>query len=160
MGTWYVMGYTPIVVDHDAHNAVEHYALGEDGEILTTYQFRKGSVDGKLKTYQPTGYVHNRESNAEWRMQFMWPFKSAYIVLYRSEDYQHTIIAHPNRKYAWIMSRSPVIEESVYEELLDQLVAEGFTREDILHVPHDWSNEQERLLEIDRVGADLPLVPR
>ena len=160
MGTWYVMGYTPIVVDHGAYNAVEHYAIGEPGRILTTYQFRKGSADGKLKTYTPTGFIHDTESNVEWRMQFVWPFKAEYIVVYRSNDYQQTIIAHPNRKYAWIMARSPIIDESVYEDLISKLVAAGFDRDDILRVPHDWSSEDERLAQIKQAGSALPLAPR
>jgi apolipoprotein D and lipocalin family protein len=29
--------------------------------------------------------VHNRETNAEWRMRFVWPFKAAYLIVYLDE---------------------------------------------------------------------------
>lgn len=62
MGRWYVHGYTPILVDKQAHNAIEHYRL--------------------------------------------------------DADYTETIIAHPSRKYAWIMLREPEVTEADYEPLL------------------------------------------
>lgn len=161
MGGWYVVGYTPILVDKGAHNAVEHYARDPDnGRILTTYQFRKGSFDGPLKTYTPTGFVENHETGAEWKMQFIWPFKADYVILYLSEDYQRTIIAHPNRKYAWIMQRTPEVNEDVYAQMLSILEKEGFNPEVILRVPHDWTNEQSRLEALQQAGRERPLVPR
>lgn len=160
MGTWYVLGYTPILVDKQAHNAVEHYAQHEDGRILTTYQFRKGAADGPLKTFQPTGFIANQDSKAEWKMQFVWPFKADYVILYLSEDYDRTIVVHPNRKYAWIMQRSPVRDETTYAEMLELLATNGFDLEAIQPVPHDWSNEQDRLRIIEAAGSTKPLIPR
>lgn len=157
MGAWYVVGYTPILVDKEAHNAVEHYYLAEDGRILTTYQFRKGGFDGALKTYTPVGTVHNKETNAEWRMQFLWPFKSPYIILYLSPEKDRTIIAHPNRKYAWIMQREPQIAESDYAAMLDRLREVGYDPSLLQRVPHDWSHEPERWQRTQAVGRKRPL---
>lgn len=144
MGTWYVVGYTPILVDGKAHNATEHYYLKPDGRIQTTYQYRNGGFDGPLKTFQPTGFIHNKETNAEWRMQFIWPFKAAYLILHYDEATGETIIGHPNRKYAWIMLREPEYAEATYERLLVKLVGLGYNRDLIKRLPQDWSNEQLR----------------
>lgn len=144
MGTWYVVGYTPILVDGKAHNATEHYYLKPDGRIQTTYQFRDGSFDGTLKTFRPMGFVHNKETNAEWRMQFIWPFKAAYLILYYDEALGETIIGHPNRKYAWIMLRKPDCEADTYDRLLNKLIEMGYKRELIERLPQDWSDEQLR----------------
>ena len=65
MGTWYVVGYTPLWIDGKAHNATEHYYLKSNGRIQTTYQYRNGSFDGPLKTFRPKGFVHDKETNAE-----------------------------------------------------------------------------------------------
>jgi apolipoprotein D and lipocalin family protein len=157
MGTWFVVGYTPILVDKEAYNAVEHYHNEGDGTIRTTYQFRKGGFDGDLKTYTPVGTIHDRESNAEWRMQFIWPFKAQYIIHYLSPDYQRTIIAHPNRKYAWIMQRQPEISDTDYEAMLSRLEAAGFDPAIIERVPHDWSREPERYETMTSIGDSRPL---
>ncbi|MCB1229238.1 MAG: lipocalin family protein [Verrucomicrobiae bacterium] len=152
MGTWYVIGYTPLGVDDDAHNAIEHYHLADNGDIETTYQFRKGSFDGELKTMTPVGRVHDEETNAEWRMQFIWPFKAEYYIFDLSPDYQRTIIAHPNRKYAWIMARSPQISTRAYDSALSKLETAGFDRKIIQKLPQEWSNESSRLKMIREAG--------
>ena len=153
MGRWYVHGYTPIIVDKDAHNAIEHYRLDADKKIQTTYQFRDGGVDAKIKTLTPVGWVDEGvDSNAEWRMQFIWPFTADYIILHLDADYLETIIAHPSRKYAWIMLRSDSVSDADYDRLLSKLKAVGYDTNLIQKLPHDWSGEGERLAEMEANG--------
>ena len=152
MGRWYVLGYTPILVDEQAHNAIEHYHLDEKNKIQTTYQFRDGGFDGELKTYTPVGWVHDKSTNAQWRMQFIWPFRSDYIILYLAEDYSRTIVVHPSRKYAWIMQREPEISDQEYETMLEMLESEGVDRKRITRLPQDWSTEAERIKTLRSAG--------
>lgn len=62
MGDWYVIANIPTWIERDAHNAVESYRLAQDGTVATTFSFRRGSFEGELKTYHPTGYILDRES--------------------------------------------------------------------------------------------------
>jgi len=161
MGTWFVHGYTPILVDKKAHNAVEHYFLNEKKEVETTYRFRDGGFDGELKTFTPKGFpVEDDPSGAVWKMQFIWPFKSDYVIVHVSEDYQSTIIGHPSRKYAWIMHRSHQIEEETYQALVKIVEDAGYDTSIIQRLPQDWSNETDRLETLKEVGASRPLVKR
>jgi apolipoprotein D and lipocalin family protein len=149
------------LVDKAAHNAVEHYYLNAENEVETTYRFRDGSFTGELKTFTPTGFPRADDpSNARWKMQFIWPFKADYVILHVDEDYQTTIIGHPNRKYAWIMDRSTEIDEGVYEEMMAKLEKAGFDRSVIQPLPHDWSNETDRLRNLEKTGAKRPLEER
>lgn len=100
MGDWYVHGNIPVFIEKDAYNAKESYELAEDGTIPTTFTFNKGALDGPLKTYSPKGFVYNKETNAEWRMRFIWPFKASYLITYLSDDFETVIIGVPSRKYA------------------------------------------------------------
>ena len=153
MGRWYVHGYTPIIVDKDAHNAIEHYRLDSDKKIQTTYQFRDGGVDAEIKTLTPVGWVDEGvDSNAQWRMQFIWPFTADYIILHLDAEYSETIIAHPSRKYAWIMLRSDVVSDADYDRLLSKLKAVGYDTNLMQKLPHDWSGEAERLAEMEANG--------
>jgi len=159
MGAWFVHGYTPILVDKKAHNAVEHYYLNEKGRVETTYRFRDGSFDGELKTFTPKGFPDEADP-ANWQMQFIWPFKSDYVVIHLSEDYQSTIIGHPSRKYAWVMTRDHEITEQAYESLLDILKNADYDTSIIKRLPQDWSDVQDRLKTLKEVGASGPLAER
>ena len=145
MGDWYVIGFIPVTIpffsEEGAHNAVESYRLTDEGVIETTYTFRKGAFDGPERRMTPKGWVHNEETNAEWRMQFLWPFKAAYLIVYLDEDYQRTIIGVPDRKYVWIMSRDPELSDAAYQELLDYVAHVGYDSEKVQSVPQRWPVE-------------------
>ena len=143
MGDWYVIVNIPTFIEKGAHNAIESYAKNEDGTIATTFRFNQDSFEGELKQYNPTGYVSDN-NDSEWGMQFIWPFKAEYIIAYLSEDYKHTIIARSARDYLWVMSRSPVIDEHVYQSLVQQCVDMGYQRELINKVPQQIKSSQNQ----------------
>jgi len=137
MGTWYVHGYTPTMIDQDAWSGTETYERLDNGKIKTTYQFRKGSPDGKLKTYHPVGRVVNTDTNAEWRMRFFGIISAAYYILYVDADHQYTVIGHPNKRYAWIMSREASIGQEKYASLRDELVERDYDLSSFERMQHE-----------------------
>ncbi|MDQ8202482.1 lipocalin family protein [Pelagicoccus sp. SDUM812003] len=136
MGTWYVHGYTPTFLDRNAYGATETYELNESGKIETTYRFRKGGPDGKLKTMTPTGWVHDEKTNAEWRMRFFGLFTSPYYILYVSPDYGETVIGHPGKEMAWIMTRSSQISDTKYQTLRMELARRDYDLSELTRVEH------------------------
>jgi apolipoprotein D and lipocalin family protein len=135
MGDWYVIAAIPTFIETDAFNAVESYALAEDGTIETTFRFNKGGFEGPLKTYTPRGFVEDPQTNAVWGMQFFWPIKAEYRVIHLASDYSVTIIGRTKRDYVWIMARKPQIPEAEYARLLDFLRGEGYDVGRIRMVP-------------------------
>ncbi len=139
MGDWYVIASIPTFIEKDAYNAVESYELIEEGTVKTTFTFRKGGFDGEKKTYHPTGYVKDKETNSVWGMQFIWPIKADYRIVYLDGAYTQTVIGRQKRDYAWIMARSPSIPGEDYRKLLRLLEREGYDISKIRKVPHQWS---------------------
>jgi len=135
MGDWHVIAHIPVFLEKDAYNAVESYELAEDGSIPTTFTFNKGSLDGPVKTMRPKGFIHDKGTNAEWRMQFLWPFKAAYLITYLADDYGTTIIGVPSRKYAWIMARTKTLPDAEYKALVKELERQGHDISKLRKVP-------------------------
>ena len=135
MGDWYVIAHIPVFIEKEAYNAVESYHLAADGTIPTTFTFNQGGFDGPVKTYHPKAKVYNKETNAEWRMQFVWPIEASYRITYLSEDYQTTIIGVPDRKYAWIMARTKTLPLVTYEKLVAELEQQGHDLSILRKVP-------------------------
>ncbi len=138
MGKWYVIGNIPTFIEEEAYNAVEIYRLDEDGTIDTTFIFQKGGFDGPKKTYNPRGFIRNRKTNAHWGMQFIWPFKAEYLIVYLNEDYTHTVIGRSNMDYLWIMARTPAIPDEDYRIILDRISSLGYDISKIRKVPQKW----------------------
>lgn len=142
MGDWYVIANIPTWPEKGAHNAIENYQLKEDGRIATTFTFNADSFSGERKQYNPTGFVRDTQSNASWDMQFIWPFKAEYKIIYLDQDYQHTIIGRSKRDYIWIMARQPELPAAKYQELLNFAVGLGYDANLIQKVPQRWNTPQ------------------
>jgi apolipoprotein D and lipocalin family protein len=138
MGDWYVIANIPTAVETDAYNAVESYRLDADGTIATTFTFRARGFDGKPKRYTPRGFVLDTRSNAVWGMQFIWPIKGDYRIVYLNDDYSQTVIGREKRDYVWIMARKPAIPESDYRSILAWIASQGYDTGKIQKVPQRW----------------------
>ena len=138
MGDWYVIANIPTFIEKGAHNAVESYRLDDDGSIATTFTFRDGGFEGELKTYRPRGFVVDTESNAIWGMQFVWPFKGDYRVIYLDEAYSTTVIGREKRDYVWLMARTPQPAADDYERAVEAIRAAGYDTALLQRVPQKW----------------------
>ena len=138
MGDWYVIANIPTFIEKGAHNAVESYKLEADGTIATTFTFRAGSFDGEQKRYNPRGFVTDRTTNALWGMQFIWPIKADYRIVWLDHDYRLTLIARQQRDYLWIMARTPSISAEDYERIVKFAGELGYDTKTILKVPQRW----------------------
>jgi apolipoprotein D and lipocalin family protein len=136
MGDWYVIANIPTFIEKGAHNAVETYTRKSESVIDTQFSFNKDALTGPKKEYNPTGFVTDNPSNAEWKMQFLWPFKSEFIIVYVDPEYKYTIIGRTKRDYVWIMARESQINPRDQKMLIDIAVEEGYDRSLIELVPH------------------------
>jgi len=135
MGDWYVIAHIPIFMEKGAYQAVESYTLTEEGHIDTRFTFNEGGFDGERKSYNPKGFVVDDSSNAVWKMQFIWPFKADYRVVYVDDEYQQTIVGREARDYVWIMARTPELADAEYDRLVQMVAEEGYDLAGLRKVP-------------------------
>jgi apolipoprotein D and lipocalin family protein len=137
MGRWYVLASIPTFLERGAHNAVEAYRREPDGTIATTFTFRRGGFDGDLVQYSPRAFVSD-ESPALWGMQFAWPIKAEYRIVYLAPDYSQTVIGRSARDYAWLMARTPEVAESDYQRFTALLSELGYDTTSVQRAPQRW----------------------
>ena len=138
MGDWYVIANIPTFLEKGAHNAVETYALNDDGTIATTFVFREDGFEGEEKRYHPKGFILDTDTNARWGMRFVWPIKADYRIVYLDDAYTVTIIARQKRDFVWIMARTPTIPDEDYERLIEFAASIGYDTGKIERVPQRW----------------------
>jgi|TARA_B110000495_G_scaffold114878_1_gene99477 apolipoprotein D and lipocalin family protein len=138
MGDWYVIANIPTFIEKRATNAIESYQLNDKGEVETTFTFYQDSPQGKRKKYSPKGFIFNTETNAEWRMQFLWPIKMPFLIIDLDEAYSYTVIGVPNRNYVWIMSREPFMDPTLYEKIITKLKEVDYDTSKIKIIRQEW----------------------
>ena len=141
MGDWYVIANIPTFIEKGAHNAVESYSKDDDGTIATTFTFLDGGFDGERKQYNPRGYIIDTRTNALWGMQFIWPIKADYRIVYLDEDYTKTVIGREARDYVWIMARDPEISAEDYDAIVEYISGIGYDIGQLKRVPQRWPQQ-------------------
>lgn len=136
MGDWYVIANIPTFLEKGAHNAVENYQWNEkENRIDVNFTFNKDNYDGEKKTLTQKAFIYNEKTKAEWRIQLFWPIKFPYLIIDLAPDYSFTVIGVPERSYVWIMSRTPVMDENIYQKIIKSLGERGFDLSLIQKVP-------------------------
>ena len=138
MGDWFVVGVIPTFAEINAVNAIETYELNEKGDVDITFTHYKKSPDGEFKEYHPKGFIYNKVTNSEWRVQFFWPLRFKYLVIDLADDYRYTVIGVPNKKYLWIMARDTQLNNEDNKVIRDKLVQQGYDISKIVDIPQIW----------------------
>lgn len=136
MGDWYVIAHIPTSVESAAHQAVESYTLRKDGDIDVRFRFCDGGLEGSLEELRMRAWVYDPATNAEWRVRPFWPLRLAYQILELDPQYDHTVIGHPSGRYAWVMARTPEMDEEQLAAITRRLEQRGFETGRMRRVPH------------------------
>jgi apolipoprotein D and lipocalin family protein len=130
MGDWYVLADIATPFDKDAYAPTEHYVLKSDGMVETTYRYQKENATGDFKSRTMTARP-NSELPSIWGMRLIWPFEADYRIVHIHPDYETTIVARNKRDFVWLMARTPTIDQSAFDTLLEKVQALGYTIADL-----------------------------
>ena len=138
-GDWFVHGAIPLRIpffsDAEARNYTEHYERLGSNAIRMTSSF--ATPGAKRRSFSFKGNVVDQVHNATWSIGIVWPLRAEYSIIYLDDAYNTTVVASPNRKYAWIMSREPQMGDMQYADMLEFMAAAGFDPQAFRKVPHD-----------------------
>jgi len=135
LGRWYVIANIPYFLENGKVATYDTYSLRPDGRMNNIFSFRQRSFDAPEKSWRGVAWVLNRESNAEWRVRFLWPFYSTYLVLELDSEYRWAVVATPGHKLLWVLARSRELDEITYAEILKRIAAQGYDTNRLAKVP-------------------------
>lgn len=132
-GTWYEIARLPNRFQEQcAGNVTATYTLLDNGEIRVVNRCRKesGEIDeaeGRARLASDDG------PNTKLKVRFAPAFLSFlpfvwgdYWIIELAPDYGYAVIGEPARKYLWILSRTPSIEESTLQDILTRVKQKGY----------------------------------
>ena len=124
MGTWYEIAAFPNFFQRGCHCSQAHYLLdGQTVRILN--QCYKGK-QRQLKDARAKAWRAKGGRSSQLKVQFFWPFRADYWILYVSSNYQEAIVGSPNRRYLWFLSRNKQIPQKRYQYLLSVAKKRGY----------------------------------
>ena len=126
LGKWYEIASYPAWFQKGCTGSTAEYSLLPDGKIQVINRCRKDSLDGSLKESRGKAEIADTATNAKLKVWFFWPFKGNYWIIDLSPDYQWAVVGEPSRKYLWILSRTPTMDEAIYQGILERLAQKGY----------------------------------
>ena len=108
------------------------YASLSDGNIQVINRCR--NAEGKIE--EAIGVATNDRgdtSNAKlkvrfapWWLGFLPQVWGDYWVIELDADYRYSVVSEPSRKFLWILSRTPKMDDAVYQGIVKRLQAKGY----------------------------------
>ncbi len=135
LGRWYVIANIPYFLENGKVASYDTYAKRPDGKLDNIFTFRPGGLNAPEKSWHGTAWVTNTTTNAEWKVRFIWPFSSTYLVLELDPDYRWAVVGTPGRGLLWILARERQMSGADYEHVLALIERQGYDRTKINPVP-------------------------
>ena len=126
MGTWYEIAKFPQWFEKGLVGVTANYSLLPTGKVRVLNSGYKNDFSGKLKTAKGKARVFDKKTNAKLKVSFFWPFAGDYWIIELGKDYEYVIVGEQTRKYLWILARNPVMDETVYNDILKRTAQKGF----------------------------------
>lgn len=125
MGKWYEIASFPQSFQKGCSCTTAEYELLDNGKVKVVNTCYLADED-RVKKATGKAWVTDKETNAKLKVQFFWPFSGKYWIIDLAEDYSYAVVGHPNRKYLWILSRTPKMEQITYDNILKHVSEKGF----------------------------------
>ena len=123
LGKWYEIAHLPAKFEEGCNETTATYTLSKDGSISVLNQSTK---NGKIKQAKGKAKIVDKNSNAKLKVTFFWPFYGDYWIIKLGNNYDYSVVGTPNRKYLWILSRTPQMNDNLYSQIIEYVKSKGF----------------------------------
>ncbi len=132
LGAWYEIGRYPNWFQKSCAGDVQAiYATRPDGRLDVTNRCRR--ADGTVTEARGVAKVVDTTTRAKLKVRFAPAILSwlpmvwgDYWVLGLAPDYSWVTVGTPDRKYLWVLARTPRVDEATLRQALDVAAANGF----------------------------------
>uniref|UniRef100_A0A831XFG2 Lipocalin/cytosolic fatty-acid binding domain-containing protein n=1 Tax=Geobacter metallireducens TaxID=28232 RepID=A0A831XFG2_GEOME len=125
LGVWHEIARYPNSFQRGCLESTASYTLREDGDIQVLNSCRDAG-DGRTRQAKGRAWVVDTASNARLKVSFFWPFRGDYWIIDLGTEYEYAVVGTPNRKYLWVLSRTPVMDDAVYAAIMERIRQQGF----------------------------------
>lgn len=131
-GRWFEIARLPMAFQKADEAAIAEYGSNADGTVsVHNIALRPDGTQHDIRGYAK---VLNPPANTKLAVRFStWfgpfipvPREGNYWVLHVDENYQEAIVGTPDRKYLWLLARTPTISQQKYAALLAKTERLGF----------------------------------
>ncbi len=142
LGLWYEIARLPMYFEKNLVAVTAEYSLRKDGKIMVKNSGDVKVIGGRRKVAIGRAWVPDPSESAKLKVSFFGPFSADYwIIELDTEEYSYAVVGEPDRKYFWILSRTPVMDEMLYSEIVARAAEKGFDVSRLYCTPQSGKDE-------------------
>jgi apolipoprotein D and lipocalin family protein len=123
-GKWFEIASFPMFFQRNCvGDTTAEYAAAGPGTITVTNRCR---TDSGVDTAEGKATVVEGSSNSQLKVSFFWPFKADYWVIGLDPEYRWAVVGNPNRKYLWLLSRTPQLGPDLLAAAMEAARSQGY----------------------------------
>jgi apolipoprotein D and lipocalin family protein len=130
VGRWYSLAHIPTTFERGcAKGTTATYTLLPNGQIEVLNECL--DAKGQKKVVRGRAWIPDPKEPAKLKVSFVnlfgiWLFPGDYWVIELAPDYSYAVVGHPARKYGWILSRTPTLDEATWAKIREALERAGY----------------------------------
>jgi apolipoprotein D and lipocalin family protein len=132
-GTWYEIALLPNRFQSMCVADTRATYRPQGGRIAVLNQCR--NAEGETEAAEGTAKVVDGSQGAKLKVSFFRPFYGNYWILELDPEYRWVLVGEPGRDYAWILARTPTLDEDTLQRLLARAAELGFDRDAFVRSP-------------------------
>ncbi len=133
LGKWYEIAHLPARFQEGCSDTTATYTLSKDGNISVLNECIR---NGKVKQAKGKAKVVDKNTGAKLKVTFFRPFYGDYWIIKLGNDYDYAAVGTPNRKYLWILSRTPQMDDNLFFQTIEFVKSKGFNVENLIRTSH------------------------
>lgn len=143
-GKWYEIARLPRTTQTDCHGTTAFYTQGPSGTLSLVNQCNVGGPTGPLNTVSMTATVTNSAEPAKLALS-VGGFSGDYWILEVGSSYEYAVVGHPSREYLWILSRTPTLDASTMQGVVNRAESQHFDTSRLEFTPQPPGAERDAL---------------
>ncbi|UCC57047.1 MAG: lipocalin family protein [Gammaproteobacteria bacterium] len=134
LGTWYEIAHIPNRFQKNCtQNTMAEYQPVESGRIAVLNRCTRG--DGTVEQADGIARIVDPDSNSRLKVSFVRIFGinlfwGDYWILGLDPEYNYAVVGAPDRKYAWVLSRTPALSAAEMVHVWSIVEEQGYDPED------------------------------
>ena len=137
LGKWYEIARLDHSFERDLSNVSAEYTKKESGDIRVVNQGYNEKT-GEWKQIEGQARFIDEETVGILKVSFFGPFYGGYhVIALDKANYSYAMVSGPSLSYLWFLSRTTVLDETIYSRLLTRAADLGFDTTKLIRVKHD-----------------------
>ena len=137
LGTWYEIARLDHRFERGLSRVTADYGMRTDSGVRVV---NRGFDDASGEWQEATGkaYFVGKSDVGQLKVSFFGPFYGGYnIVALDKAGYRYSLVAGPSRKYLWILSRTPQMDQEALDRLVGIAADLDFATDELIFVEQD-----------------------